>query len=164
MENIINDETVREVSRILGNPVQNKPLLDTSKIMLVAETNPKLTKYANVTSRASSTATGNTTLYTTPTDRDFYLTDINISISKNVTNDITACYVNVTPQEYPALRIIDLALQPLTATDSINIQKSLTFPIKLQRGTTIVLVKTFTAGAGTFTGIVCGFTTDGINV
>ena len=156
MENITNDEMTKEVSRVLGHQIENKPLMDTSKVILVAEVNPKMLKYANVVVRANSSSTGTTTVYTTPTDREFYLTSICISFSATVANDQVLLYLSGVFGGV-AIRLIDINLNTLTVQNQLY-NKEYHTPVRLDKGTAILLVKAFTAGAGVYSCTICGYT------
>ena len=160
MESITSDETIREVSKILGHQVENKPELDTSKIVLTSEINPKLLKFCNVVVRATSTTSSTSTIYTTPTDKEFYLTGISLSYSATVLNDQTRIYIQT--QTLPSnlmAPIIDINVVT-TVAQSNNFSRDFTIPLKIAPGTIIGLVKSFTAGAGSYTANIVGYTID----
>ena len=163
MEQITSDETIRECSRVLGHQVETKPMLDTSKIMLMAEVNPKMLKFCNVAVRATSTTSSTSTIYTTPTDKEFYLTGISLSYSATVLNDQVRVYVQA--QTLPSnlmAPIIDINVVT-TVAQANTFCRDFTVPIKIAPGTIIGLVKTFTAGAGVYTANITGYTIDYVN-
>jgi len=87
----------------------------------------------NIIKTANSSTTGSVTLYTTPTDKDFYLTSLQISLIKDATNDnatgtigfsITVDGVVIVP--------LGLAVLTLTAQNS-NAVLPLSISIKVNR-------------------------------
>jgi len=160
MESITVDETIKECSRVLGHQVENKPQLDTSKIVLTAEVNPKILKFCNVIIRATSTTSSTSTVYTTPTTGEFYLTGVSLSYSATVLNDQIRLYIQA--QTLPAnvmVPIIDLNLLT-TVAQANTYSREFTVPIKIAPGTIIGLVKSFTAGAGVYTALITGYTSE----
>jgi hypothetical protein len=87
--------------------------------------------------KGATALNGGYTLYTTPTDRDFYLTNAILAYEKDVTNAATSismgCVINGA-----AVNIIILPTIALVAEkDSISI--TFNRPIKLDRNTTIAI-------------------------
>ena len=158
MENITNDETIKESSKILGHQVETLPQLDTSKIILTSEVNPKLLRRANIVRRARAANAISSTIYTTPTDKDFYITSVSISNTKDVTatsvnSDVRATIDGVVQN------IIELSYLTLTAQNMSSAQ-NFVCPIKVDRGTVIsVNNNTNVANIGT-TGVITGYTVE----
>lgn len=133
------------------------------KVVPVMEVNPKMLKYANIVMRGSSSTTGTTTIYTTPTNAEFYLTSICMSFSCTAINDQVLLYVAGTPyQQMAILRLLDINLVPLIAQNQ-TYQKDYTYPVRMEKGTTITIVKAFAAGAGTYSCTICGYTIENPN-
>lgn len=146
MEQINNDQTIRECSKVLGHPVENIPQLDTSKIILTSEVNPKLIRRIEFIIGGGQSSTGSFNIYTTPTTKDFYLTDISASLIKDVVCDSAtgAIYVSVVIGGVVS-KIINFSIISLTAQDK-TISLHFDAPIKLDRGTNVAFIGTFTAG------------------
>jgi len=113
---------------------------------------------ARIVRNGNTSATGSLTPYTTPTDKDFYLTAIGLSYSKNVTCDVATGNVqlNITV-DGASVAVIALAMQTLTAQDG-TAYISFPIPIKVDRGTAITGTNSYTAGAMRRTGVVVGYT------
>jgi hypothetical protein len=122
----------------------------------VIEVGMKLTKNA-ISRTGGSAATGSATIYTTPTDQDFYLTGFNFSYSKNATCDVATGSINLTAFIQGAnVAICLLSVLTLTAEkDTISV--TLTHPIKIDRGKAIAISGTFTAGAMARNGAIYGY-------
>lgn len=151
MAYIDNSETIKNLNdSIRGNAVSNLAPTQLSKeVMPVIDINPNTNKKNNIVRGASSANTGSIVGYTTPTDKDFYLTNISMSYVKNATCDIATggygAYVNMWG-ESGIQSLHQFALLTTTAqSDGISIE--LANPIRLQRGTNIIFDGTFTAGA-----------------
>jgi len=107
---------------------------------------------------SNTSATGSITPYTTPDDKDFYLTAIGLSYSKNATCDVATGNValNVTIDGV-SVAVVSLAMLTLTAEkDSVYV--NFNPPIKVDRGTAITGTNTYTAGLMRRTCNVVGYT------
>lgn len=117
------------------------------------------TKYANIVKFDSSTTTADLTLYTTPTDRDFYLTFAQISIVKNATDDGTNTNLNVT---IGGASVTLMSIRGLTTTaQDQSLVSNFTVPIKLDRNSAIRVAHATTAGSIAKYGSIAGFIVDG---
>lgn len=101
-------------------------------------------------------ATGTSTIYTTPSDKDFYLTGLQLSHSSNSTSDSTSCHISVTIDGI-AQRPAYMLKQALTASDKV-VSIMLPKPIKVDRNTSITLTLSFTVGADSAVGVIYGYT------
>jgi len=114
--------------------------------------------YTNIIATGGNAATAAVTVYTTPTDRDFFLHSIHLSYEKNATADNTEVYVSVTlANKLTAVNLIDIATLSLTASRDTQV---IVFPkpLLLARGTGIGLYGTFSVGALIKTAQITGFT------
>lgn len=118
-------------------------------VLPVIDVNPKHARVINKLIASSSVTTGTTTVYTTPTDRDFYLYGISIGYSKDAVCDQATGTINVqcTPASTStAVTIFALPLLTLTAQQFMN-QVSFDIPILLARGTNVTFGNaSFTVG------------------
>lgn len=112
-------------------------------------------KTSSIVKNASSASTGNTTVYTTPLDQDFYLTAAQLTTTQNVTSDGIDTSITVVIGG-ATLRILSLSFQGVTVC-SKEAQLSFSYPLKLDRGTGIVLGGTFTVGAQTKRAMIMGY-------
>ena len=147
---------IQQLSEVIPSQIADK-------VVPVMEVNPKMLKYVNIVQRASSAATGTTAVYTTPTNAEFYLTSIMLSFSATVTNDQVGLYLSAFPfQTLTAVRLLDINVVTLVA-QSQTFQKDYTYPIKIEKGTAINLVKAYAAGAGVYSCTICGYTIENPN-
>jgi hypothetical protein len=106
----------------------------------------------------NTSSTGTFTVYTTPSDKDFYLTAIELTMAKDVTCDAATGSVgmNITVDGV-SVAVVTIAFITLTAQTS-TVVVPFTFPIKVDRGTTITGSVTFTAGAMRRSCCIYGYT------
>lgn len=105
---------------------------------------------------AGSATTGATTIYTTPADKDFYLTSVQISGAADATAD------NV---EYTIECVTDgvarslIGLRKITTT-AFTGQSSIAYlyPLKIDRNSIISVNTAFTVGAASKRGAITGYT------
>lgn len=64
------------------------------KIVPTFETNPVMLRRTNVVAWATGTSALATTIYTTPADRDFYLTGYDMSVSKTAAANSARCWLS----------------------------------------------------------------------
>jgi hypothetical protein len=160
MEQINNEDVIKNSSKILGHQVENKPQLDTSKISLVAEVNPRLLRKINIVKRATSSTTSAATIYTTPSDKDFYLCFAGIGNTKDVTCDNSEIALFIIPfGESSGIQLINIPTTTLTASNNY-FGTSFFPPILIKRSSTITVSGSFSLGTMTKTGTVTGYTVD----
>lgn len=135
------------------------------KVVPTVETNPFLLRINNVATGNTSTGTsGSIIIYTTPTDKDFFLTSYTYQIAKDVACDMASGtkVMTATGEMGDTLQLVGTPVYTLTAESKI-VSVSLSRPIKLKRGTNIVVDGTFAAGTCFRTGRVTGFTVENVN-
>ena len=112
-------------------------------------------RYSNVVRSSSRTTTGSTTIYTTPTDRDFFLTNIYMSNQSDATCDSTSIFI-----QFTVLGVVTYYLFPKLTLTALNQTNNIQFaaPIRVDRGTSIIMTQTFSVGASTSHGLISGFT------
>jgi hypothetical protein len=105
----------------------------------------------------AGTATGtSTTIYTTPTDKDFYLTGIQLAMIKDATSTSTSTNIDCQINGTTAV-LINIPSFTLTAqTLSENIQYI--FPIKVDRGTALRVRNSTGTANITSIGTIYGYT------
>ena len=112
-------------------------------------------KYADNSFGIFSTTTADATVFTTPVDRDFYISSAHLSIVKDVVCDNVTCYFYA---KVNSKNLIMLSfLTPTTTITAEQSNASYPFPIKVDRGTAIVLSGAFTAGTMTKYAFITGF-------
>jgi len=114
--------------------------------------NPQFTDVLK-TVEISGTTTG--TAYTTPTDKDFYLTYYHLSMTKDAVSDNTGVLMNATIQGKSS-RIAQISTQTTTA-GSFQTTMAFAYPLKIDRGTLITCSGSTTGGTLIKNLIVAGF-------
>jgi hypothetical protein len=134
------------------------------KVVPVMEVNPKLLRITNTTATATVNATGAGTVYTTPADKDFFLTNVHLHVIKNVVCDAaTGVYVNFTVVQDGATKsLIALSGITLTAQEDI-VTLNLSQPMKIDRNSLIRWTGTYAAGVMVRSANVIGYVVENIN-
>jgi hypothetical protein len=121
---------------------------------------PVINIYASPNIIRKGTASNSTsgTIYTTPSDKDFYLTNCAISVTKDATSTSTGSDIQVTINGV-TFQILTLATLTLTAQ---NMSNSMDFsnPIKIDRGTPIQILNATNVANVRAVGNIVGFTTE----
>lgn len=125
---------------------QPSPIISEDKVQPIFSVTAN--RYCQITRGASSTGTGASTIFTTATDRDFFLTGASLSFSKDATCDLASgSNVNLNVVVDGATRqILILSNLTLTAQDK-QLSIALNPPVKLDRGAVVQISSTsFTVG------------------
>lgn len=142
------------------NPVvDNIPSVVNPTIQPVFEVNPK---FCNVIEGASKSTTGSSTLFTTPSDKDFYLVAATVQMIKDATCDhptgdsaLINVIVNGNTEKLCVIGGITLTAQAQTVSISLPI------PLKIDRNTSITIAGgSYTAGTMVKSGSIVGYTLD----
>lgn len=142
MAYIDNTETARElVEAIRGNANTNLPPRQVNNsIQPVIDINPKQFRRSNICVGTIATANSDTTLLTTDSTKEFFLTSASLSGCKDATCDIpTGQWAMITafPEGQTSSRAI-LGLSGITLTaQNQSITQTFATPLKLARGTVI---------------------------
>lgn len=104
----------------------------------------------------SSAATGTAVIYTTPVDKDFYLTGFSYQMMCDGSADLTGYNLNVFIDGVQ-LNVAQVRKITLHAF-SDNIQHDFAIPIKIDRGKAISISQTFSVGNSTHAGCIYGYT------
>lgn len=131
------------------------------KVVPVINVNPKDYRIANVLRYNTCTNATNATIYTTPADRDTYITNIMLAFIKDATATSTGVWINFvidgatrTILHYPCLT--------LTAqTGAITL--ALPSPIKVDRNTAITVNSSTNVGNISASGSIIGYSVENIN-
>lgn len=155
MVDVTRSELINEIR--LATRVQEgylpKKLGDT--IIPVINVTPKDVKTQDIFKHGSASNATSATLYTTPTDQDFYLTHAELAVIKDATSTSTESSILLT-QDGVAKRVCYLPSITLTAQ---TLSQSSTFrPMLLSRGTTITITNSTNAANIKTTGCIIGFT------
>lgn len=147
-------------SSVVNNPIQELNLsvaVDKAPTELAAVVQPVYIfnpRYSYVGKVGTGATTASVTIYTTPTAKEFYLTSVWLSYTKDVVCDCTSVSIQVYVDG--ATMYWYLPVQSVTA-DSAGLSLALPFPLRLDKNSTIKVVGSFTAGAMTKTGSITGF-------
>lgn len=135
-------KTLRELADIQLNEVSNLPLGTTIAPVLVVNPHNTLNYFAN----SQKTTTGDITI-TIPSNKDFYLTGLNVSFIKDATCDISTgrITVNATPKNDASKELMGLSVLTTTAQNQSLVQ-NFQKPILLERGSSIIMGGTYSAG------------------
>jgi len=163
MATIYNSELSKEL--ILGAKIQTSrdriPTELAEKVIPVMEVNPKLLRVANVV-KGNNALNGDVTIYTTPTDKDFYLTGASLSVVKDATATSTLTRYLITTEESGLGSFLPIGTLTLTA-ESRSTSINLSTPLKLKRNTTVSITNSTTVGNIATSGSIIGFTIDNPN-
>lgn len=137
MAYIDQSQTKREIDdAIRGNTTSNlAPTKVSDDVQLVLNVNPKDYRRCNIVKFREDTNSTGGVIYTTPTDRDFYLVAAQLELIKDATSTSTISQITSTI-DGAAIKILTIPSLTLTAQTS---SKTISFPnaVKLDRGVTI---------------------------
>lgn len=118
-------------------------------------------RVCNIVRAVRQDTTGTFTIFTTPSDKDFYLVAADLSTSKNSTADNSSSDLRV---------VVDGVARSLLVTAQITltaqgVQAFLPFtpPILVDRGTVIDVTGAFTVGAMSRVGSIVGYTVETVS-
>lgn len=166
MATINNSELSREIIDGAKIAIGREKVPDqiSEKVVAVMECNPKLLRRVNLVRGSSSVTTGTITLFTTPTDTDFYISELNMAFIKDVTCDAATGAVTISVVIDGVTRnIAGLSTITLTA-QSGNLVISFPLPVKLDRTTSITMNGTYTAGVMSRYCSIAGYIVQNANV
>ena len=148
--------SIVEDSRRIFNTMIDDHLTD--QISPVIQPTIEIKPFANIVRNTSRGSTGTSTIFLTPTDKDFYLTSVGMSGQFDVVADNTAIEIRaaINGVTRTLIDIRKLTLTPVTVQQFV----SYNMPIKIDKGSTIILTSTFTVGAGSFSGFITGYTVE----
>lgn len=118
-------------------------------------------RFCNIQRELQRSVTGNNNVYTTPTDKDFYLTGFVFSYMCDATADNTNITAFITTDGVTK-NIARAAKITTTATSGI-VAVEFNKPIKIDRGTIIGSSSTFTVGNCTHSLAIRGYTVETTN-
>lgn len=129
------------------------------KIVLVSDVNPKHARRVDTIRRATVLNATSATVYTTPTDRDFFITHASLSVIKDVTSTSIYARLLVTIDGSNSVSILDIPGFSLTPqNDSVAV--SFPSPIKVTRGTSINVALSTNVANATASACISGYHVD----
>ena len=163
MAQIHNSETTKRILDDAGIQTSRDDVPNqlASKIVPVLISNPNRSGSMIIES-GSRTTTGSTTVFTTPSNKDFYLTDITLTNVSNAAADNTSITVTAVDHRGQAKILIYMPKITLTA-HSQTITKTFPVPILLSRSSVISQTSSFAAGVSTTATTITGFVVDNVN-
>ena len=135
---------------VLNTSTDLVPRTIVGNIQPVFEVNRKI----GIIRSVSRATTGASTIYTTPSDRDFFLAQVFLSYMQDVSGSGTSVFVQIV-QDGVTYYVLLPKLTLTATTRDINV--TFPIPIKVDRGTTIVMNVTFAAGACTAHSTISGY-------
>lgn len=142
---------VRKVFRIPLN--ENVSLSVNNSIQPVYEVKKRI---ANIVRSNSRATTGSSTVYTTPTDKDFYLTSAQFNYNCDAVCDGTTYILTVNIDG--AGQNILILRKIATTAGSGGITCNFNTPIKIDRNSSISITQTFAAGNSAMAASITGYT------
>lgn len=129
------------------------------KVVPTMETNPALLKTANVVRYVDTNI--DTTIYTTPSDRDFYLTGISYSLAKDALSTCSGIRISGTIDG--VTQWVGIISGITLTTDSQTVSQNFSKPIKFDRGVNISIIHLTGTGATLRSSVtLVGYTVDNI--
>lgn len=143
MAKIYNSDCITGLQKNAGiqQNVDKTPNELAEKIVPTFETNPKMLRVCEIVLGSLAQNATSATIYTTPTDRDFYLTAANISNIQDATATSTASSLKVYPKGQTSQQVL-MTIGSLGGVNSGTIANQFVPPILLERGKTIDLTNT----------------------
>lgn len=158
MATIYNSDLSKEIQQ--GAKIQQNydtiPNELAEKVLPVMEVNPKLLRRANVVKYVSGASSG--TIYTTPTDKDFFLCTAILSVNKDVASTAAGTYLSCVV-EGVTTRLIHIAGITLTV-QSECLSVSFPVPIKIDRNTPIAIASSASGAVIAVAGTITGYTVE----
>lgn len=128
----------------------------TSYVANYIQPTKEIMRRCNIVKNVTKTATGNSTVYTVPSDKDFYLVAYTHALSTDAANSGTNGLLTVVIEGL-TINLDVITRITLTAINSISTM-SLPVPVKLDRGSSILITHTYGAGAGNHAASIMGYT------
>lgn len=151
-----NTSLINNANRIF-NPKGEAPPMEVADIIMPT-VDLGAGQFVDIVRHAQSAVTGGATIYTTPTDKDFYLTSIQLSSQSDATADNTSILVTANI-EGVSRRLINVGKLTTTAR-VVDIFLDFAIPIKIDRGAIIAFANSFTVGASITNVSITGYTAE----
>jgi len=159
MTTINNGELIKEVTEVADIQRENIPTTLGNSIIPVIDVNQKHSRVINISKNASNTTTGINNIYTTPTNKDFFLCFCRLTVNCDATCDNTYVQVMATLDDGSAVSLLDLR-KPTTTSYQNHQTYNPYLPMKIKRGTAIYVQTSFTAGTCTSSTSFMGYTVE----
>jgi hypothetical protein len=147
---------LREAAKIMTS-VDATPTEIAEKVVPVMEVNPKILRRSNIVLNTRMVNNTAATIYTVPTDRDFYLVSAMLSFIKDATSTATEVNLRLKDELGISQRIMEFECLTLTAqADSMCI--TFPFPVKVPSGAPITINCTTNNANISVSGCIIGYT------
>tara|TARA_Y100000310_G_C20678101_1_gene814254 strand:- start:1426 stop:1911 length:486 start_codon:yes stop_codon:yes gene_type:complete len=134
---------------------ESVPTETNDKVQVVFD--PQHRKFCNIGATVDASNATSVTLFTTPSDRDFYLVSANLSLIKDASSTSLISALVITMDDGSTVNIIRIPTFTTTAqTASIN--ATFPIPIKLARNTGVSITNSTAIANIKTTGTIVGFT------
>jgi hypothetical protein len=147
-----NSDTAKELRAVtmLSNAIDEQPHVVSQQVVPVMEINPKMMRVINTVKSQTATNNASVAIFTTPTDKDFYLSALALSLTKDASATLTYASIEATVKgQSSPVRFLTLAVTTTTAVQGLNAQIALPHDLLLERGTNITC--TADTAVGSFT-------------
>lgn len=130
-------------------------VVDNSKVIPIVDVTPRKFKNTDIVRRNVCQNATSTTLYTTPSNADFYLTGVSLNVIKDATSQSVSSRVNIiiNGATQTILSIEGLSLTAQIESNTISVIR----PVKVDRGTNITLTNTNATANITAGATICGY-------
>lgn len=160
MANINNSQLSKEL--VEGAKIQTSfdkiPTQLADKVVPVMEVNPKAFRICNICKRSEASNATTATVYVTPADKDFFISDSILSVIKDVTSTSVLSFITcvIDGQTVSINTIAGITLTPQAQQSNMSYNK----PIKVDRGTNIVLNNNAAVANIRSSACIIGYTTE----
>lgn len=157
-----NSELTQELRKAIRLYGMNIPSKVQDTIIPVVEINPSLLRTVSVIRSSTKSTTGTGTIYTTPSNQDFYLTSATLTLIADAACDNTSVVLKTIVDGASSGRDVLIIGKPTLTATQITQTIALKYPIKVDRNTAITYGGTFTVGAMTVSVSIHGYI-DGVS-
>lgn len=157
------NQEIRDGAKIQA--LEKAPSELAEKVVPVLETNPKLLKEIHICKSAFVGNTLSTTIYTTPSNKDFFLVGFDIALSQDATSINSAARLTATLPSNEAVSMGRIVVNPGSILTSITSNQNFgNHPMKLARNSTInMVVSDVSAGNTRIGAVIYGYELDSSN-
>ena len=161
MAQIYNSDLTKEIVKTIKASTARDKIPDqiADKVVPVIDVNPDHNRFVNIIASAAALNATSGTIYTTPADRDFYLTAACLSLIKDATATSTISAISCVINGITTNRVLRIEGLTLTAT-SQTVALAFEYPIKVDRNTAIVVTNAAAVANITASGSITGYIVD----
>lgn len=112
---------------------------------------------SNIVKSITSSATGNTTVYTVPANKIFFLTGVNMSVQQDATCDCLGHNLQFNTSANSAFQTLIGTAQLTTTASRSDMALALPFPLRVPAGSLFRMSAAYTLGTATKQAVIIGF-------